>query len=92
VLVKILPLSDIMDLGISKSLIIQVTNICANYDTSKVFRTRKYFAIFVKQSIMTSIISTSFVTLSVLGGSPVIRSMDISSHDFLGTGNNWSSP
>jgi hypothetical protein len=86
-----LPLSDTMDLGVPKFLIIRVTNICANCDVSKVFRTGKYFAIFIKRSTMTSIASADFATPSVLGGSLVIRSMDISSHGFLGTGNDWSS-
>jgi hypothetical protein len=87
-----LPLSDTIDLGVPKSLTIQVTNICANCDASKVFHTRKYFAIFVKWSTMTSIASAGFATPSVLSGSPIIRSMNISSHGFLGTGNDWSFP
>jgi hypothetical protein len=86
-----LPLSDTMDLGMTKSLTIWVTNMYANYDASKVFHTEKYFAIFIKQSIIMSIASAGFVTLSVLGRSPIIRFMDISSYGFLGTSNDWSS-
>jgi hypothetical protein len=82
-----LPLSNTMDLGMPKSLIIRITNIYANCDISKVFHTGKYFAIFVKWSTIMSIASANFVTLSVLGESPVIRSMDISFHSFLGIGN-----